>query len=160
MQKVSLSHKIPKCWFSQPDTVPKIGSEPGLSEPVSRYILTLLKFQYKSYKVWTPPSLRDPLNVADVQPGVVFARQVTQPLHGSGPPRDLVVQPHPPIGREGEATQEVEVHLFGGDFGVRRDQKGKEVNDYRGENKGLYVVARNVFLLLLVCSAWPCLGPA
>ena len=31
---------------------------------------------------------------------------------------------------------------------------------YRGENKGLYVVARNFFLLLLNCSAWPCLGPA
>ena len=31
---------------------------------------------------------------------------------------------------------------------------------YRGGNKGLYVVARNFFLLLLNCSAWPCLGPA
>ena len=31
---------------------------------------------------------------------------------------------------------------------------------YRGGNKGLHVVARNVFLLLLNCSAWPCLGPA
>ena len=30
---------------------------------------------------------------------------------------------------------------------------------YRGGNKGLYVVARNFFLLLLNCSAWPCLGP-
>ena len=29
-----------------------------------------------------------------------------------------------------------------------------------GGNKGLYVVARNFFLLLLNCSAWPCLGPA
>ena len=25
--------------------------------------------------------------------------------------------------------------------------------------RGLYVVARNLFLLLLNCSAWPCLGP-
>ena len=33
-------------------------------------------------------------------------------------------------------------------------------NFYREENKGLYVVARNFFLLLLNCSAWPCLGPA
>ena len=31
---------------------------------------------------------------------------------------------------------------------------------YREVNKGLYVVARNVFLLLLNCSAWPCLVPA
>ena len=31
---------------------------------------------------------------------------------------------------------------------------------YRGGNKGLYVVAWNFFLLLLDCSAWPCLGPA
>ena len=31
---------------------------------------------------------------------------------------------------------------------------------YRGGDKGLYVVARNFFLLLLTCSAWPCLGPA
>ena len=31
---------------------------------------------------------------------------------------------------------------------------------YREANKGLYVVARNFFLLLLNCSAWPCLGPA
>ena len=31
---------------------------------------------------------------------------------------------------------------------------------YRGGNKGLYVVARNFFLLLLDYSAWPCLGPA
>ena len=31
---------------------------------------------------------------------------------------------------------------------------------YKGENIGLYVVARNFFLLLLNCSAWPYLGPA
>ena len=31
---------------------------------------------------------------------------------------------------------------------------------YRGGNKGLYVVARNFFLLLLNCLAWLCLGPA
>ena len=31
---------------------------------------------------------------------------------------------------------------------------------YREGNKGLYVVARDFFLLLLNCSAWPCLGPA
>ena len=30
----------------------------------------------------------------------------------------------------------------------------------REVNKGLYVVAINFFLLLLNCSAWPCLGPA
>ena len=30
---------------------------------------------------------------------------------------------------------------------------------YRGENKCLYEVAINFFLLLLNCSAWPCLGP-
>ena len=31
---------------------------------------------------------------------------------------------------------------------------------YRGPKNGLYVVARNLFLLLLICSARPCLGPA
>ena len=29
---------------------------------------------------------------------------------------------------------------------------------YRARKKGLYVVARNFFLLLLNCSAWPCPG--
>ena len=29
---------------------------------------------------------------------------------------------------------------------------------YRDRLKGLYMVARNFFLLLLNCSAWPCLG--
>ena len=31
---------------------------------------------------------------------------------------------------------------------------------YRAEKKSWYVVARNFYLLLLNCSAWPCLGPA
>ena len=31
---------------------------------------------------------------------------------------------------------------------------------YRGPKNGLHVVARNLFLLLLTCSAWPRLGPA
>ena len=31
---------------------------------------------------------------------------------------------------------------------------------YRAPKICLYVVARNFFLLLLTCSAWPCLGPA
>ena len=31
---------------------------------------------------------------------------------------------------------------------------------YKGGNISLYVVARNFFLFLLNCSAWPCLGPA
>ena len=35
----------------------------------------------------------------------------------------------------------------------------KEYGVYRGGNKGLYVVARNFFLLLLDCSAWPYLCP-
>ena len=34
------------------------------------------------------------------------------------------------------------------------------VQTYRGSLKGVYVVARIFFLLLLNCSAWPCLGPA
>ena len=34
------------------------------------------------------------------------------------------------------------------------------VKKYRAPGKCLYVVARNLFLLLLNCSAWPCLGPA
>ena len=33
-------------------------------------------------------------------------------------------------------------------------------NKYREVNKGLYVVARHFFLILLNCSAWLCLGPA
>ena len=45
MQKVSFAVKIPKNWFSEPDTEPKIGSETGSTEPVSRYVLTLLKFR-------------------------------------------------------------------------------------------------------------------
>ena len=35
------------------------------------------------------------------------------------------------------------------------DEVGHRI--YRGGNKGLYVVARNFFPLLLNCSAWPCL---
>ena len=31
---------------------------------------------------------------------------------------------------------------------------------YREVNKGVYVVAKYFFLLLLNCSTWPCLGPA
>ena len=31
MQKVSLADKIPKNWFSEPDTEPKIATEPGAS---------------------------------------------------------------------------------------------------------------------------------
>ena len=34
------------------------------------------------------------------------------------------------------------------------------ISVYRAPGKCLYVVARNFFLLLLNCSAWPCLGPA
>ena len=30
-------------WFSEPDTEPKIAAEPGSAEPVSRYVLSLLK---------------------------------------------------------------------------------------------------------------------
>ena len=33
-------------------------------------------------------------------------------------------------------------------------------NMYRAEKKSWYVVARNLFLLLLNFSAWPCLGAA
>ena len=31
---------------------------------------------------------------------------------------------------------------------------------YRDRLKRWYVVARSLFLLLITCSAWPCLGPA
>ena len=34
------------------------------------------------------------------------------------------------------------------------------IMNYRNSLKGLYVVARIFFLLLLNCSARPCLGPA
>ena len=34
------------------------------------------------------------------------------------------------------------------------------VHMYRARNKGLYVVARNFFLLLLNSCAWPCLAVA
>ena len=37
---------------------------------------------------------------------------------------------------------------------------GNGQSTYREAKKGLYVVALNFFLLLLNCSAWPCLGPA
>ena len=36
---------------------------------------------------------------------------------------------------------------------------GEAAGMYRDRLKGLYVVARNFFMLLLNCSAWPCLGP-
>ena len=34
------------------------------------------------------------------------------------------------------------------------------ISEYRDRLKGLYVVARNFFLLLLNISAWPCLAVA
>ena len=34
------------------------------------------------------------------------------------------------------------------------------MQEYRDRLKCLYVVAGNLFLLLLTCSAWLCLGPA
>ena len=40
-----------------------------------------------------------------------------------------------------------------------RVRRGEDCS-YRAEKKSWYVVARNFFLLLLNCSAWPCLGPA
>ena len=54
---------------------------------------------------------------------------------------------------------------FEGIFGVltKNDKITPELpckSQYRGENKGLYVVARILFLLLLNCSAWPCMVPA
>ena len=33
-------------------------------------------------------------------------------------------------------------------------------NEYRDRLKGLYMVGRSLFLLLLTCSVWLCLGPA
>ena len=33
-------------------------------------------------------------------------------------------------------------------------------SNYRAPKNGLYEVARNLILLLLTCTAWPCLGPA
>ena len=36
----------------------------------------------------------------------------------------------------------------------------KPADAYRAEKKSWYVVARNVFLLLLNFSGWPCLGAA
>ena len=52
--------------------------------------------------------------------------------------------------------------LLVGCIGTNFLNKGRKLfyRNYRGGNKGLYVVARNFFLLLLDCSAWPCLGPA
>ena len=47
------------------------------------------------------------------------------------------------------------------DIGFRESKSYHEVRMiYRGGNKGLYVVARKFFMLLLNCSAWPGLGPA
>ena len=53
-------------------------------------------------------------------------------------------------------------------YGIRHDSMREEIPIleqllvalYRGGNKGLYVVARNFFLVLLNFSAWPCLGAA
>ena len=48
--------------------------------------------------------------------------------------------------------------------GLGKDEEGpawKKFKDkYRDRLKGLYVVARNFFLLLLNFSAWPCLAVA
>ena len=38
--------------------------------------------------------------------------------------------------------------------------RGVDCLMYRDRLKGLYMVARSLFMLLLTCSAWPCLGPA
>ena len=40
------------------------------------------------------------------------------------------------------------------------DDKVENYNIYRDEIYSLYVAGWNFFLLLLNCSAWPCLGPA
>ena len=50
-------------------------------------------------------------------------------------------------------------------FGDKKDKTtnvdlGVGAKVYRDRLKGLYVVARSLFLLYLTCSAWPCLGPA
>ena len=45
-------------------------------------------------------------------------------------------------------------------FALRRFLLMGEFYIYRDRLKGLYVVGRSLFLLLLHCSAWPCLGPA
>ena len=49
-----------------------------------------------------------------------------------------------------------------GELHVKQPQEGFQnlLLHYRAEKKSWYVVARNVFLLLLNLSAWPCLGPA
>ena len=41
-------------------------------------------------------------------------------------------------------------------------QKVPQIGDakYRWGNKGVFMVATNLFQILLNCSAWPCLGPA
>ena len=39
-------------------------------------------------------------------------------------------------------------------------QNQRKLTVYRDRLKCLYVVARSLILLLLTCSAWPCLGPA
>ena len=62
---------------------------------------------------------------------------------------------------------------FHGSMAVVKDEKQSNVitgqwwpgmvewdSKHRDRLKGLYMVARNLFLLLLSCSAWPCLGPA
>ena len=43
---------------------------------------------------------------------------------------------------------------------IRRMEGPDDAPPERDYQKGLYVVARILFLLLLNSSAWPCLGPA
>ena len=64
-----------------------------------------------------------------------------------------------------QSALEIDTHVYSGDHLPIGRTNGRvnylTTRVYRGGNKGLYVVARNFFLLLLNCSsAWPCLGPA
>ena len=51
-------------------------------------------------------------------------------------------------------------HCFHQQRLMRKVREEEEDEDDRGRNNCLHVVARNVFLFLLNCSAWPCLSLA
>ena len=59
-----------------------------------------------------------------------------------------------------EAAAEVPLSAPSAVRGASAIRCSHDDNVYRDRLKGLYVVARSLLLLLLSCSAWPCLGPA
>ena len=76
-------------------------------------------------------------------------------------------------GREGQKSQSLSFSVFKRICSMLRDviasprnlgqafwRHYEHLSSYRDRLKGLYIVARNFFLLLLHFSAWPCLAVA